>query len=115
MPLIVPLRSALRPLERFRLRTGDYPAALAQLVPSQLKELPIDPWSGNPLCYKRIHPAADAQHRAFLLYGVGANLTDDGGIAPVNPSNRYYVLTQPNLSDGKPGVGFDFVLNDQPR
>lgn len=61
-------------LERHRLRTGAYPAALAELVPALLPDVPRDPLDGQPLRYRR----RDDGH--FDLWSVGLNGRDDGGV-----------------------------------
>ena len=40
-------------LERYRLGNGHYPETLEELVPGLIEELPHDPISGQPLCYRR--------------------------------------------------------------
>ena len=54
-----------------RQRTGRYPDSLETL---RLGELAIDPFTGAPFVYK-----VDPQ-RGFMLYSVGTNRVDDGGI-----------------------------------
>ena len=60
-------------LERHRLRHGSYPEALAALVPSFLREVPMDFQDAQPLRYRR---EANGQ---FRLWSVGENGTDEGG------------------------------------
>jgi len=51
----------------------NYPADLNELVErGYLKQLPIDPFGGKPLVYKRTDDD-------FVLYSVGLNFIDDGG------------------------------------
>jgi len=52
---------------------GAYPESLAELVPGVLPALPIDPWSGSMLHYRR---TADG----FVLYSLDDNMLDDGGM-----------------------------------
>jgi gas vesicle protein len=60
-------------LQQWQMEKGDYPETLNNLVESgYLKELPMDPFSDQPLVYKR---TADN----FTLYSVGLNFKDDGG------------------------------------
>jgi hypothetical protein len=69
-------------LERYRLAHGDYPESLETLSPQFIEKIPHDIIGGQPLKYRRL--AADK----FLLYSVGWNETDDGGLAPPsNPTN----------------------------
>jgi hypothetical protein len=53
-------------------RTGNYPASLEALVPDLLPEVPIDPFTGRPLVFKR-------QGEELLIYSLGSNQKDDGG------------------------------------
>jgi hypothetical protein len=61
-------------LERFRLAEGAYPEQLAALTPRFITPLPHDLINGQPLKYRR---KADGK---FVLYSVGWNETDDGGV-----------------------------------
>ncbi len=51
---------------------GRYPKKLDALVPKYITEIPIDPFSGEPLKMK-------AMDNGMILYGVGPDLTDDQG------------------------------------
>ena len=58
---------------RFKIDKGQYPKDLAELQQfGYIKEIPIDPFSNQPLVYKK---TADN----FTLYSVGFNFKDDGG------------------------------------
>lgn len=57
-------------LKCYREMHGRLPASLRDLVPGYLKEVPLDPFDGNPLRY--------SQERRFL-YSVGDDLQDQGG------------------------------------
>ena len=59
-------------LRCYRLDHGELPPALADLVPEYLAEVPVDPFSGRPLVYRR-------QDGEYLLYSVGPDGQDDGG------------------------------------
>ncbi len=61
-------------LERYRLANGQFPETLEVLVPQFISQLPNDVISGEPYKY---HRNADGQ---FVLYSVGWNETDDGGV-----------------------------------
>jgi len=61
-------------LERYRLTHGQYPDTLEALVPQFADKLPHDIVGGQPLKY---HRTADGQ---FVLYSVGWNEKDDGGV-----------------------------------
>ncbi len=58
---------------------GDYPATLDALVPEFLSTfpdgLPPDPFTGKPFVYKK-----RPDGRGFIVYSVGENLKDDGGV-----------------------------------
>jgi hypothetical protein len=66
-------------LEGARVRTGRYPETLDELVPAFLPAAPIDACSGGPLRYR-----VDAG--GPVLYSVGRDRTDDGGIYAANES-----------------------------
>jgi hypothetical protein len=61
-------------LERYRLAHGEYPETLDMLAPQFIDKLPHDIINGNPLKYHR------TDDRQFVLYSVGWNETDDGGV-----------------------------------
>jgi hypothetical protein len=63
---------AVAALERYRLREGAFPEALAGLTPELLPEPPIDPWTDQPLRYRR-------EGDSYVLYSVGPDGVDDGG------------------------------------
>jgi hypothetical protein len=58
--------------ERYRLRHGDWPRTLADLVPDYLLAVPLDPFDGAPLRYRRSDGGA-------VVYSVGEDGRDDGG------------------------------------
>lgn len=61
-------------LERYRLAHGEYPETLDVLVPRFIVKLPHDIINGQPLHYRRTSDGL------FVLYSVGWNETDDGGV-----------------------------------
>jgi hypothetical protein len=61
-------------LERYRLAHGEFPEALNVLAPEFIPALPHDAISGEPLKYRRTDGGQ------FVLYSVGWNGADDGGI-----------------------------------
>jgi hypothetical protein len=65
-------------LERFRLERGAYPTALAELTPAFIPEVPVEIVNGESYRYQRTDDGG------FLLYSVGMDLHDDGGV--VNPA-----------------------------
>jgi hypothetical protein len=64
----------------YRNKTGHYPENLEALVPDILPEIPIDPFTGKPLVFKR-------QSGKLLIYSLGSNQKDDGG-------RSTYMITQ---------------------
>jgi hypothetical protein len=69
-------------LECYRLAHGQFPDSLGGLVPEITSQLPHDVINGQPLKYRR---TADGQ---YLLYSVGWNETDDGGVLGLNKSGE---------------------------
>ena len=61
-------------LERYRLAHGGYPESLDALAPQFMEKIPHDVIGGRPLHY---HLTDDGQ---FILYSVGWNERDDGGV-----------------------------------
>ncbi len=64
----------------YKSRTGRYPDSLEALVPDLLTEIPIDPFTGKPLVYRR-------EGEGFIVYSLGSNERDDGG-------RSTYMITQ---------------------
>jgi hypothetical protein len=62
-------------LERCRLARGEYPESLDALAPQFIARVPHDVIGGQPLKYRR------TQDGQFVLYSIGWNETDDGGVA----------------------------------
>lgn len=77
---------ALIAIHRYRDDRGDYPAGLADLVPSYLADIPDDPACSTKFRYKRIDAAADRHKRGYLLYSISADGKDDGGL-----ENRFFM------------------------
>ncbi len=61
-------------LERYRLAHGEFPESLEALAPQFEGKIPHDIINGRPLFYRR------TDDRQFVLYSVGWNETDDGGV-----------------------------------
>ncbi|EEF58347.1 hypothetical protein [Pedosphaera parvula] len=61
-------------LKRYQLGHGAWPNELKLLTPGILSEVPIDPMSGKPVCY-RFSPDGHC-----VLYSVGEDGRDDGGV-----------------------------------
>ena len=78
-------------LERYRLAHGEYPETLDALIPQFIAKLPHDIIDGQPLHYRRTND------REFLLYSVGWNEKDDGGVPGTlsDPSQGDWVWQYP--------------------
>jgi hypothetical protein len=64
---------ALLAIMRYQKNEGQYPEDLNELVSSgYLNSLPMDPFSGRPLVYRKAE-------EGFILYSIGQDLKDDGG------------------------------------
>jgi hypothetical protein len=61
-------------LERYRLAQGNFPESLDALAPQFLEKIPHDIINGEPLHYRKTAAGN------FVLYSVGWNERDDGGI-----------------------------------
>jgi hypothetical protein len=70
-------------LERYRLANGQFPDTLTALAPKFIEKLPHDVINGQPLKYRRTD---DGQ---FVLYSVGWNETDDGGILGLTKNGNW--------------------------
>jgi hypothetical protein len=66
-------------LERYRARFKAYPQKLGDLTPLFAGSLPPDAISGQPLKYRRTGDK-------FILYSMGRDATDHGGMAMLRPS-----------------------------
>ncbi|MBN1362427.1 MAG: hypothetical protein JW993_17660 [Sedimentisphaerales bacterium] len=65
-------RTALA-IERYRLATGDVPERLEDLVPGYLDAVPLDPFDGQPLRYRRTRPG-------YRLHSIMEDGQDNGGL-----------------------------------
>jgi hypothetical protein len=61
-------------IERFRLKHGRIPDKLSELTPKFIDAVPCDPVTGLPLVYAR------KGDKDYLLYSIGWNGLDDGGV-----------------------------------
>ncbi len=66
-------------LKAYRREHGAYPASLTELQPALGWTIPDDPFSGKPYVYR-------TQEHGFILYSVGENAVDDGGLSEHDPS-----------------------------
>src|SRR6185369_14676771 len=60
-------------VERYRQANGRWPDRLDELKPRYLKEVPLDPYDGKPLRYRRLGDGV-------IVYSVGPDGADDGGV-----------------------------------
>ena len=68
-------------LELYQKEHGIYPEYLRDIPSHILSPLPKDPFTGEDFIYRR-------ENGDFLLYSVGGNLKDDGGIAFIQTEER---------------------------
>jgi ABC-type transport system involved in multi-copper enzyme maturation permease subunit len=68
------LRCALAAVavERYQRQHDRWPESLATLVPTHLSQVPLDPFDGQPIRYRRLTDGV-------VIYCVGPDLQDDGG------------------------------------
>ncbi|NLF29726.1 MAG: hypothetical protein GX591_02425 [Planctomycetes bacterium] len=59
-------------LEIGRAEQGRYPTRLESLVGRYVEAVPVDPFSGRALIYRR-------EGEGYVVYSIGPNLRDDGG------------------------------------
>ena len=59
-------------VEQYRLANGNLPEQLADLAPTFLSEVPLDPYDGRPLRYRK-------REKGYVVYSIGKDLTDDDG------------------------------------
>jgi hypothetical protein len=78
-------------IERYRIQHNDLPDTLGALVPQFLPGIPNDLFDGQPLRYNK---NADG---TYLLYSIGWNGRDDGGVAARTNSN--VPRANPNAGD----------------
>jgi hypothetical protein len=90
-------------VEGYRAEHGDWPPTLEALVPDWIDAVPGDPISDEPFVYRLI--SEDEHGRGYLLYSVGADGRDDGGL---------FSADEPLKALTEDGPGQDFVFN-QPR
>ena len=87
-------------IEQHVSRTMSVPESLGDLVPATLVELPLDPYSGEPMQYVPL-----SERPWYTLYSVGWDETDN------------QAAQHPDGLDGvfaSHGVGYDFVFNIPP-
>jgi hypothetical protein len=70
---LIELATSSLAVERFRLAEGRLPTNLKELTPRFLDTVPIDPFDGNPVRYRRLASG-------YVVYSVDADGHDDGGL-----------------------------------
>ena len=81
--------------ERFRLATGRWPQSLVKLTPTYLDEVPIDPFDGRAIRFKRTN-------EGIKTWTIGEDLHDDeGDVRRVDqkrkPPDQGWVILNPEL------------------
>jgi type II secretory pathway pseudopilin PulG len=96
-------------LQAYRAVHGQLPESLEQLVPEFLSELPVDPYNGKQLGYRRT--AEDDHGRAYLLYSFGADGQDNQANV-TSPKDWGPIKIDPVrvLSDDR-FAGYDSIIN----
>lgn len=93
-------------LEAFRIERGGYPESLAELVPEYLDALPVDLCTPDlRLWVYRRFDAPDESGRPYILYSVGFDAEDNGGVRPTGYHSRAMDRKHP---------GTDHVLSHPP-
>src|SRR5262249_14654539 len=82
-------------IERYRLANGRWPERLEDLVPAYLSKIPIDPFDGQPIRFRRLKDGV-------IIYTVGEGQDEDG-------SRRVRVKA------GSPDIDVGFELWDPDR
>ncbi len=67
------IMEAVVAVERHRVATGELPVALDRVAPEFMSAMPIDPFDGQAIRCAR-------KDNGYVLYSIGDNLIDDGGI-----------------------------------
>lgn len=71
--------------ERYHLAHHEYPDALDALAPQFIDQVPPDVIDGQPLHYRR------TREGSFILYSIGWNIQDDGGMVATNKAGVFDV------------------------
>jgi hypothetical protein len=80
-------------LERYRLAHGDYPDSLDVLAPQFIDKVPHDLIGGQPLKYRKTN-------NNFVLYSIGWNEKDDGGVPAFTQDNPHWLAGAQDLEKG---------------
>jgi hypothetical protein len=98
-------------LEKHRAAHAHYPATLDALVPAFLRALPIDPWSGKPLGYRRLPDGETVGGFGYVLYSVGGDGIDHAGRS-AGVRNKAGTLARPVRPPPGEKAEFDYVINE---
>jgi hypothetical protein len=79
--------------ERYRQKRGNWPQSLADLVPQYLSAVPLDPFDGKPLRYRK----TDRGAVVYSLFDDGRGEGGDPNRAPDAESHRDVVFTLWNV------------------
>ena len=74
-------------IERFRLKNKRLPDSLEELIGDYFEEVPLDPYDGRQMRYKKLETG-------YVVYSIGEDLIDDSGKEiPVNSLKSTYDIT----------------------
>jgi hypothetical protein len=90
---------AMVAVERYRLAHHGWPESLRVTIPDFLKRVPIDPYDGRPLRYRRLA-------HGVVIYSLGPDRQDNGGNLDRDQNLRLYTRTE------APGTDTGFQLWD---
>jgi hypothetical protein len=68
-------------VQRYRLKYNKLPDSLESLVPDYLDSVPMDPFDGKEIRYKKLD-------KGFVIYSIGADQIDYGGIEEPKDKNK---------------------------
>ena len=90
-------------IERYRLaHAGALPTTLDELVPALLPKVPIDPFSGAAVRFKRLDDR-------YVVYSFGTNRKDDGGTELTGPTPK---TGRRDQLDAAPDIGVQVTLTE---
>lgn len=72
-------------LKLYKIQYGEYPQNISDISPAIISSLPKDPFTSEDFIYRK-------QYRSFILYSVGENLEDEGGISCIKDEKGKKVI-----------------------
>jgi hypothetical protein len=67
-------------IERYRLAEGRLPESLKDLIPTYMQAVPLDPYDGRSLKYRKLVPSVvEGLKTGYVVYSIGYDMTDEGG------------------------------------